>query len=265
MLFPPFMRVLFFKLVARIVYIINKRHRFIIHANLDFAFNNSMSINEKNSIAKNCFTTLFLEILTIIESYYLSVDTMNKRISIKGLDIVEKLHKTNKPIVFFTAHLNNIELGAIAFSQVTQSVQTVQEASNPFIHAFITKARENGGLKIVTMKRAIRAQVQQLQANKDVQFFKHRTLHGTAASKLVRKFDAHLMPFMLLEDEEGKPQLTFFEPLEYTFTDNEKEDVQALTQLQATFTENIIRENVTSWFWCHKRWKTTNPELYKRK
>lgn len=277
-LLPRYVRVKFFTFLAYLVYKIDVKHRFIIKANLDFALGNSITKDRKAFIQRHCFTNLFLEILSVIESYFISTKRIEKKIVFVGTEHIEKAHAQGKPIVFFTGHYNDLEIGGIALGLVVQSVHIVQEASNPYIHRFINKGREKAGLKMVTMQKALRAQTKQLKEGGDVSivvdqsisgtyvdFFGHKTLHGIAASKLALKFDAVLIPAMVLKTPDNRPQATFFEPISFTPTGDDKVDIQTLTQAQATFIENIIRQNPEPWFWCHKRWKDTNPELYDRK
>ena len=42
-----------------------------------------------------------------------------------------------------------------------------------------------------------------------------------------------------------------------------KADILKATQAQSDAIEAQIKEEPKFWFWCHKRWKTEDPEIYK--
>lgn len=45
-------------------------------------------------------------------------------------------------------------------------------------------------------------------------------------------------------------------------TDNEKEDLKQISQLEANAISDIILEDKKQWFWPHKRFKSHYREIY---
>ncbi|MDQ1337288.1 MAG: Kdo2-lipid lauroyltransferase/acyltransferase, partial [Campylobacterota bacterium] len=45
-------------------------------------------------------------------------------------------------------------------------------------------------------------------------------------------------------------------------TDNEQEDIQKATQLQADWLTKIITDDPKFWFWVHRRFKSDYPQIY---
>ncbi|MEA1915497.1 MAG: lipid A biosynthesis acyltransferase, partial [Campylobacterota bacterium] len=78
-----------------------------------------------------------------------------------------------------------------------------------------------------------------------------------------RKFDAVVIPVAIFNQETDKYKVKFYKPLEAIKTNDSKEDIKQLTQLQANAIETIIKEDPKQWFWCHKRWKSTHANIYK--
>ena len=54
-----------------------------------------------------------------------------------------------------------------------------------------------------------------------------------------------------------------FDEIAVEKTDNEQEDIQKATQLQADWLTKIITDNPKFWFWVHRRFKSEYPQIYK--
>ncbi|KIM09128.1 MAG: hypothetical protein KU28_00340 [Sulfurovum sp. PC08-66] len=272
---PAFVRRSFFRGLGRLWYALDKKRVRVVLANLTLAFGDTMPLSQKYAIARGCFENLFLEMLSVIETHFLPIERIAKTLHFVGLEHIEAAHVLGKPIVFFTAHYNDLEIGGIALGLATQTVHSVQKATNPYIDAFISKGRQKVGLVMVPMHQAMRNQARQLKNGGDVsivvdqsvdgttvEFFGHPTKHTISASKLTRNYDAILMPTLLLKTAQGAWQPTFFAPIPFTKTDDEEIDIAYLTQAQASFIEAQIRANPAPWFWCHRRWRDTYPKMY---
>ena len=47
-------------------------------------------------------------------------------------------------------------------------------------------------------------------------------------------------------------------------TDNEKDDIKIISQLEANAISDIIYEDKKQWFWPHKRFKSHYKEIYEK-
>lgn len=278
MIFPRKLRHTFFKGVASFLYLLLKRKRKIIYANLDLAFKGKMNQEEKDRVGKICFQNLIIEVISVIEVYFTSTKKLYPSIKKVNTEIVDKLKSENKSIIYIIYHYNNLELGGVALSSVAKTLHVVQKVNNPYIDNFIKRSREKHGLKTIHMTKAVRHLAIQLKKKRDislvvdqsvyiafgtiVKMFDEPTVHVTTASYLARKFDAVLLPLHITQNDSLSCTLHFKEPIPFTKTDNEEADINYLTQMQATILENIIKEDPAPWFWCHKRWKDTHQNLY---
>lgn len=278
MLFPQKMRHAIFKALASFLFLLLKNKRAIIHANLDLAFKNSMDSKEKDRIGKICFQNLLIEVLSIIEVYFTSTKKLYKNIKTTNTQVVDKLKSENKSIIYIIYHYNNLELGGVALSSVAETLHIVQEANNPYIDNFIKRSRERHGLKTIPMGKAVRHLAIQLKKKGDISLvvdqsvnpdagmivtmFDQPTMHLTTGSYLARKFDAVLVPLHIVQEDSRSCILHFKEPIPFTKSDDQEADITYLTQMQAKILEDIIKEDPLPWFWCHKRWKRTHPEIY---
>ena len=280
MIFPRKLRHAFFKALASFLYLLLKRKREIIYANLDLAFKGKMSQEEKDKIGKICFQNLIIEIISIVEVYFISSKKLYKTIRTENRAIVDDLKKKNKPIIYIIYHYNNLELGGLALSSISSTLHIVQPAKNPYIDAFVKRSRERHGIRTIPMKKAVRHLAIQLKKGDDISLvidqgtsihdgtmvtmFDETTSHINTASYLARKFDAVLVPLHIEQKDSLSCTLHIKEPIPFTKSSDEEADITYLTQMQATTLEEIIKENPAPWFWCHKRWKDTHSEIYSK-
>ena len=280
MIFPRKLRHSLFKSFASFLYLLLKRKRMIIYANLDLAFKGEMSQEEKDKIGKICFQNLIIEIISIIEIYFTSTKKLYQNITTENREIVDTLKKDRKPIIYIIYHYNNLELGGLALSSFAQTLHIVQPAKNPYIDAFVKRSRERHGIKTLPMKQAVRRLAIQLKNGGDISLvidqgvdihdgtmvtmFGEKTSHVNTASYLARKFDAVLVPLHIVQKNSYSCTLQIKDPIPFTKSDDEEADITYLTQMQATILENIIKEDPAPWFWCHKRWKDTHQYIYNK-
>jgi KDO2-lipid IV(A) lauroyltransferase len=89
----------------------------------------------------------------------------------------------------------------------------------------------------------------------EVDFFDQRATHTALASILSRKFDLDLIPAYISTEDYKNYTVKIHEPIKSLKTNNQEEDLDILTQAQASMMEKVIRENPKQWFWMHRRWK----------
>jgi len=71
-----------------------------------------------------------------------------------------------------------------------------------------------------------------------------------------------VVPIFCLRGARGKYHLKVLPPVAYERTTSLRHDIQAYTQVLMEMLEDAIRNDPEQWFWFHRRWKRTYPELY---
>ncbi len=279
---PISIRNLFFKSLASLLYLFAFKTRKIIKINLELAFGkDGLTQKQIESISKYCFYNMSLWVKSSIENSFLSKDIMKQRFQFENRQIIDNVLAQNKKIILISAHFGNLEVlgyGLNAF--VTPMVQVARESNFKLIDKFITKSREKVGAKIVYKDGAIRKLAKELKQGKvlsliidqninyvegtPVKFFDHDAHQTSGAAFLARKFDAVVIPVAIFNQDIDKYKIKFYEPIKQIKTNNSKDDIQKMTQLQANAIETIIKEDPKQWFWCHKRWKSTYGNIYKK-
>ena len=98
----------------------------------------------------------------------------------------------------------------------------------------------------------------------EVEFLGKKAYQTSSSAMLARKFDAYIIPIAIFNQEDYKYKIKVYEPISPIKTDNEKEDLKQISQLEANAISAIIKEDKKQWFWPHKRFKSHYREIYEK-
>ena len=281
---PHFLRLGFAKTIALILFLLDRRRKFDLLTNLDFAYNHSLPPSQKKEILKTNYLNL---VYNSISFFMLSVSNKAQILNTIRIDkpeIIHKLLETNTKIVFVTAHFGNWEYTTPAFSCYFNHKITAVARMTPYplINEYLIKVRSKFNITILDKKgaaiplaRALKKYnvvgivTDQNTTSKEgelVDFFGKKVRHTPIASLLARKFDAKIIHFIAYYSKDYKKILIkILPPIEFQKTDDAQSDIHNLTQIQSDILEQIIRENPKEWLWFHKKFKNQYPEIYKAK
>ena len=270
----------FFLFLAHIAYKIDSKHRLVILQNLHFALGKEMSKNEQESISRYCYENLLLSMLQVMENRYLSKDDIASLVEIKNRHITDEALKSGRPIIFVSAHYANWELGAAAVSSlITPTTAIYKKFTNPYFDRYLIESRSRQNMLMVEKRgavrhltkaikngRAIMLMVDQNTNKRDgiaVKFFNKSARQSAAPAFLARKYNGIIIPVLMDTQDSQNYTVVVCDAIEVEHSDNAEADILKATQKQSDVVEKMIREKPKLWFWCHRRWKTEHPEIYK--
>jgi len=210
----------------------------------------------------------------------MSKKDLEKKVNIQNLQVVDKIHKDGRAIVYITAHYGAWELAGASVGAFIEPLGAVyKRMKNKDYEQWVLESRAHFGNvnleKTNVMKKLIR-RIKNKQAigilidtkipKKDgilVEFFDKKISQTAAASFLARKFNAAIVPVIMVSDDEENYTLQIFDEISIEYSDNVEDDITKLTQLQAFWLESIIKKEPKFWFWLHRRFKGEYPEIYK--
>ena len=278
---PKSFRRAFFKFIAYMGYLFAKKTNKIIETNLNFVFNNSLSLNEIKKIQKYSYFNMVLWAQSLIENLDVTDEELKNTVVIENAQIIENLKKENKPLIFISAHYGNIEMLSHYINRFIISVSQVARESNfQEIDEFIIKARETTGSKIIfksgALKKLVKAMMNKEAVSllidqninsrdgEEVEFLGKKAYQTSSSAMLARKFDAYIIPIAIFNQDNYKYKIKVYEPITPLKTENEKEDLKNISQLEANAISAIIYEDKKQWFWPHKRFKSHYKEIYEK-
>ena len=257
-----------------------KKKRFhIVMTNLNLAFGETKSKEEKLEIAKKCYYN-FAKYLGI--NFILNQNTTKqkilKQVVFKNEHFLLDAIRSGRPIIVTTAHFGQWEIFGLAVAahfgpssvlgrRLDSSVMDKSLRANraQFDVELIDK---DGGakdiLKALKARRIVGILVDQNTAPKDgikVQFFGKDVLHTPAASVLAQKTNALIINAFIYQKGENLNEICFEEPIDISTFDKE-DAVQKATQMQCSACEEMVRAKPEEYFWFHQRFKRFYEKEY---
>jgi KDO2-lipid IV(A) lauroyltransferase len=272
------------KALSWFAYTVSKKHQRIIHTNLDIAFKNRLTKEEKKSYGIAAFMNLIDTTLGIIARDGMQKSEVIENVTFEGEEIIQTYQKSGKKIIFITGHQGNWELlsQAIAIKFGLTLVGVGRKLDSELMDKILKENREQFNVEMVYKKGAMKGCIKALSQNKaigilvdqairpnqsiEVDFFGEKTTHTPLASILSRKFGIGLIPAFISTEDYKSYHVKIYEPIKTLKTENQEEDLAKLTQAQADAMQVAIEAHPKEWFWMHKRWKHTLHDIYlKRK
>ncbi|WP_103569238.1 lipid A biosynthesis lauroyl acyltransferase [Campylobacter concisus] len=258
-----------------------KKKRFhIVMTNLDLAFGETKTKEEKLEIAKKCYYN-FAKYLGI--NFILNQNTTKqkilKQVVFKNEHFLLDAMKSGRPIIVTTAHFGQWEIFGLAVAAHFGPSSVLGRKLDSSVMDKILRANraqfdvelidKDGGakdiLKALKARRIVGILVDQNTAPKDgikVQFFGKDVLHTPAASVLAQKTNALIINAFIYQKGENLNEICFEQPIDISTFDKE-DAVQKATQMQCSACEEMVRARPEEYFWFHQRFKRFYENEYK--
>lgn len=258
-----------------------KKKRFhVVMTNLNLAFGETKTKEEKLEIAKKCYYN-FAKYLGI--NFILNQNTTKqkilKQVVFKNEHFLLDAMKSGRPIIVTTAHFGQWEIFGLAVAAHFGPSSVLGRKLDSSVMDKILRANraqfnvelidKNGGakdiLKALKARRIVGILVDQNTAPKDgikVQFFGKDVLHTPAASVLAQKTNALIINAFIYQKGENLNEICFEEPIDISTFDKE-DAVQKATQMQCSACEEMVRARPEEYFWFHQRFKRFYENEYK--
>ncbi|MBS4068341.1 MAG: lipid A biosynthesis lauroyl acyltransferase [Sulfurimonas sp.] len=282
MILPKNARKDFFIFLAKIAYFISARYRKVGFINLDFIFGDTLTQKEKEEIVRYSFKNLLLNFLHLMEIRHMSKDELAKKVSVKNIESVQRAHEQQKAVIYVTSHYCAWELGGTAIGAFAEPIAAVyKKMKNIQYQNWVLESRSHFKNSSLEKSNVIKPLIRLIKDGKasgilidtginqregvEVQFLGKNVRQTSTPAYLARKYNAAIIPVIIQTDDEENYTLTFFDEIPVENSDNEQEDIQKATQLQADWLSKIIKENPKFWFWIHRRFKSDYKEIYKKR
>jgi len=258
-----------------------KKKRFhIVMTNLDLAFGETKTKEEKLEIAKKCYYN-FAKYLGI--NFILNQNTTKqkilKQVVFKNEHFLLDAMKSGRPIIVTTAHFGQWEIFGLAVAAHFGPSSVLGRKLDSSVMDKILRANraqfdvelidKDGGakdiLKALKARRIVGILVDQNTAPKDgikMQFFGKDVLHTPAASVLAQKTNALIINAFIYQKGENLNEICFEQPIDISTFDKE-DAVQKATQMQCSACEEMVRARPEEYFWFHQRFKRFYENEYK--
>jgi len=240
----------------------------IIISNLTIAFP-KLSLQEKKNLSKRMwfnYGRILAEYMYI--KYFREKKKFSNLITIENQNILEKIKKESKPVIFISGHFNNFELMAMQIDKAGIDLTTIyRPLNNIFLNPLMERIRKKYICK-KQIKKGIAGTKELLQNFKNgssialmidqrvtegimCDFFGQKARTTTIPAQFVKKFNAKIVPVYIQRFDNNKFKLEFDSDIEF----KSDETLDAITLKLNKILEEMILKNPDQWIWTHNRWK----------
>ena len=193
---------------------------------------------------------------------------LEHNINIKGQEILDKIKKSNKPVIFVSGHFNNFELMAMHIEKSGINLAAVyRPLNNKFLNFIMERIRKkyicknqikkgiSGTRKLLSFFKkntSIALMIdQRVSEGKKSFFFKQKAYTTTIPAQFVKKFNCRIVPIYIERKKNHCFKLTIYKPIQYP----KENSIDTITNQLNIIIEKMILQNPSQWIWSHNRWK----------
>ena len=193
-------------------------------------------------------------------------------IKITGIEYLDQIKKSNKPVVFFSGHFANFELMAMELDKFGIKLAAIYRPLNNFflnplmehlrmkyicpiqIQKGVSGSREI--VKKIKDKYSIALMVdQRVSEGPRLSFFNKEAHTTTIPVQIALKYNCKLVPIYIERKNGINFEMVIHEPYEITKTGVHEDDLKNNSLTINKNIEKMIIKNPTQWIWTHDRWK----------
>ena len=239
----------------------------IIRTNILRVFPN-INFTEINIIKNdmwNNYGRVFAEYM-FIKDY--RIGKLSSNIEVEGQEIIERIKRENKQVVFVSGHFANFELMAMHLEKSGIKLCAIyRPLNNFFLNKIMERIRENyicrkqikkgiGGLKsLVKLKRKNFSTAlmidQRVSEGIASNFFNQKALTTTIPAQLVKKFNISVVPIYIERIKDIKFRIKIQTPINFS----KEQSIENITDKLNIVLEKMIVIKPGQWIWSHNRWK----------
>ncbi len=258
--------------IGRLLFRLDRKHREIALANLDLAYGDTITRDEKDRIALKTFVSLATLAFEFMRLPWLKPNDLHGYVSTEGRENLDRALEKGRGVIILTAHFGNWELLGVWLGLMGYRMDiVVRELDHPVMEEFVAWARTRSGNRIIYKERSMRKLLRQLSGNGlagilidqnvtwtegvFVDFFGTLACTNKGPAILAASSGAAVIPTFIVR--RGRAHTVVFAPeVEMQVTGERELDAIENTRRCTRAVEEMIRKHPDQWFWVHRRWKT---------
>jgi Kdo2-lipid IVA lauroyltransferase/acyltransferase len=253
-------------------YLLRKeRQRILDH--LQIGFGDSLSDEERNRIALDCFAHLGMGFFEMLNFSKLSKINLADYVEFEGEEHLTKVLSQGRGVIYVTGHIGNWELMGTALALRGYALKVVAApVYDDRLDVLMTQQRARFGIETIRRgtpgaARRILSGLRQgcimgflIDQDTDVQgtfvdFFGQPAYTPTGPATLALHRETPVIMGFIHRLESGRHRISIEEPFSPVCTGRGKaEDIQANTAIFTRHLEAYIRKRPEQWVWMHRRW-----------
>ena len=193
---------------------------------------------------------------------------LEKNLKVNGLEYLDQIKKSKKPVIFISGHFNNFELMAMQLEKSGIDLAAIyRPLNNIFLNKTMEKIRneyicKNQIKKGIAGTRQIIKDLQKgnsvalmidqrVREGSKVNFFGNLATTTTIPAQLIKKYKCELVPIYIERYNNFYFKMYISKPI----TISSNKSVEEITLFLNAVLEKMIIKNPDQWIWTHDRWK----------
>jgi len=191
-----------------------------------------------------------------------------KNIIIDGVEIINQINLSKKPVIFISGHFGNFELMAMQLEKLGINLSAIyRPLNNIFLNKIMERIRKKyickhqikkgiGGIKklIELQKKNYSTALmidQRVSEGIYSNFFNEKALTTTIPAQLVKKFNMPIVPIYIERINNIKFKMTINKPINFP----KEATTEDITDELNLILEKMVINKPEQWIWSHNRWK----------
>jgi KDO2-lipid IV(A) lauroyltransferase len=210
---------------------------------------------------------------TFVEYLYLKkFKNESSHIEIKGEEILDKIKKENKPVIFVSGHFANFELMSMELTKRNINLATIyRPLNNFFLNPFMEYLRKKhvcskqikkglvgvkDSIHYIKNNFSIALMIdQRVSEGKKLPFFEHMALTTTMPAQMALKFNLDIVPIYIARKTDDNFKIEIYAPIKILKTDDAETNKLNVSIGLNKILEEMISRDPEQWIWTHNRWK----------
>lgn len=207
-----------------------------------------------------------------VAAEYAHLHRIWNRVDLAGGEYLEDVRRRGQAAIFFTGHIANWEIPAIAAKKAGVNISLVyRKPNNPGVDGLLRHARSSGAaghikkggegardMVAVLKNNGVLGVLmdQKLNEGMPIPFFGRDAMTAPAIAHFSFKFNCPVYPVRIerLPQAGAKFRMTIFPPLALPRSGDKERDTRVLLTEINRLLESWIRERPEQWLWIHRRW-----------
>jgi KDO2-lipid IV(A) lauroyltransferase len=270
------------KIMGRLLYLIDSKHRKISLSNLRFTLGPEKTESELRAIARRSFEEFGMIAHEWSRLKYTKKEDLLRLIDVEGIENLLAARKKNPAVILFGAHFGNWEYAHLFYGSTVHRLNFIVRAvDNPMLEVVRLAYNTAFGVNILYKQNGLRPAIKNLKKGEDlvifvdqkvnmsegiiVRFFDKTTATIPLVPALSLKYNAPIVPMFIVRSEDRiRHKIIFLPELELNRDLQDQDQIIADgTQRQNDVIESMIRKYPQQWLWLHRKWSRHYPEIYK--
>jgi KDO2-lipid IV(A) lauroyltransferase len=257
--------------LGKLAYLILTSRRRIAMKNLERAFKDELTIQQREQITRKVFVNVARTSVEFARQPVLTFKKITDMITFEGKEHLDRVVSEGKGAIVICPHFGNWELFASWTAASGYPLDLlVGEQHNKYVDRLVISFRQAMGVGIIPIGVASRHIIKSLRANRMVaivsdqhvaaggavvQFFGRPAATPKGPAAFAIKVGAPIICGVLIRQGYKKHHAVIYPPLYPPQTGDNERDILELTQSYTSLFESSIRKNPEQWMWTHRRWK----------